>query len=218
MRRKRIGVLAAASAAWLVTLSPGQVHTALGQEHTPADVAPARDVAETSELSGAPEPGGLWYGFAVGWAWSRVGCEVCRGNLVGGASGMIRGGITQSRSLDLGLEVNGWHRNHEGVERWQGVFSLMAYWYPGPARRLLLKAGFGMTLYRASDSEDAFTSTAFGPQLGFGYELPISDALTFTPQVDVAAAGIGGNLNFNGEPLGSGNYQLVRLAVGITWH
>ena len=131
---------------------------------------------------------------------------------------MLNAGITQSRNLDLGLEVNGWYKSQEGVERWQGVFNVMAYWYPGPVRRLVFKGGFGMTLYRASDDEDAFTSTAFGPQFGIGYTIPVRSGLTFTPQLDVAAAGIGGDLHFNGESLGSGNYQLVRLAIGLTWH
>ena len=112
---------------------------------------------------GAVTPGGLWYGFSLGWGWSRVGCDVCRGDMAGGATGMLRGGITQSRALDLGFEINGWHQDYEGVDRWHGTFSLMGYFYPGPIRQLVLSGGFGMTLYRASDSEDAFTSTSFGP-------------------------------------------------------
>jgi len=162
-------------------------------------------------------PGGLWYGFALGWGWSRVGCDVCRGDMVGGATGMLRGGITQSRALDLGLEINGWHQNHEGVERWHGTFSLMAYYYPGPIRRLALSGGFGMTLFRASDAEDAFTSTSFGPQFGVGYQFSIGSGLTLAPQIEVVAAPLG-DLQFNGEALGSGNFQLLKIGVGLTWH
>ena len=174
-------------------------------------------VPSTDAGPASVSPGGMWYGFSVGWGWSRVGCDVCRGDLVGGATGMLRGGITQSRALDLGLEVNGWHQNYEGVTRWHGTLSLMAYYYPGPIRRLSLAGGLGMTLYRASDVEDAFTSTSFGPQFGVGYEVPVGRGLTLTPQLDVVMGGIG-DLQFNGEGLGSGNLQLLKLGVGLTWH
>jgi hypothetical protein len=170
----------------------------------------------TAPGPGSVTPGGLWYGFSAGWGWSRVGCDVCRGDLVGGATGMLRAGITQSRALDLGLEVNGWHQDYEGVNRWHGTFSLMAYFYPGSFRRLVLSGGLGMTLYRASDTEDAFTSTSFGPQFGVGYEIPVGSGLTFTPQLDIVTAGVG-DLQFNGETLGSGNLQLLKLGVGLTW-
>ncbi len=170
-----------------------------------------------ASAAGPVRPGGLWYGFAVGWGWSRVDCEICRGNLTGGATGMLRGGITQSRALDLGLEINGWHQDQEGVNRWHGTFSLMAYFFPGPVRRLSLNGGLGITLYRASDAENAFTSTSFGPQFGVGYEIPVGTGLTFTPQLEVVAAGIG-DLEFNGEGLGSGSLQLIKLGIGLTWH
>ena len=130
---------------------------------------------------------------------------------------MLRGGITQSRTLDLGLEINGWHQSQEGVDRWHGTFSLMAYFFPGPVRRLSLNGGLGITLYRASDAENAFTSTSFGPQFGAGYEIPIGRGLTLTPQLDVVAGGLG-DLEFNGEGLGSGNLQLIKLGIGLTWH
>jgi len=130
---------------------------------------------------------------------------------------MIRGGITQSRALDLGVEINGWHQDREGVDRWHGTFSLMAYFFPGPVRRLSLSGGLGMTLYRASDAEDAFTSTSFGLQFGVGYEIPIGRGMTFTPQFDVVGGGLG-DLEFNGQPLGSGSLQLIKLGIGVTWH
>lgn len=180
--------------------------------------APAPSSGPSADSApGSVKPGGLWYGFSLGWGWSRVDCDICRGNLVGGATGMLRGGITQSRALDLGLEINGWRQSQEGVDRWHGTFSLMAYVFPGPVRRLSINGGLGLTLYRASDSEDAFTSTSFGPQLGVGYEFPIGRGLTLSPQLDVVTGGFG-DLEFNGEGLGSGNLQLIKLGVGLTWH
>ena len=94
---------------------------------------------------------------------------------------------------------------------------LMAYYFPGAVRRLSLNAGLGLTLYRASDDENAFTSTSFGPQFGASYEIPIKRGLTLTPQLDVVAGGVG-DLEFNGEALGSGNFQLIKLGIGLTWH
>jgi hypothetical protein len=182
-----------------------------------AGIAPAFGQSAPYGNDGSVQAGGWWYGFAAGWGWSRVGCDVCRGDLVGGATGMLKGGITQSRALDLGLEVNGWHQDYEGVSRWHGTFSLMGYYYPGPIRRLVLSGGFGMTLYRASDEENAFTSTSFGPQFGVGYEIPVGTGLSLTPQLEVVAAGLG-DLQFNGETLGSGSLQLVKLGIGLTWH
>ena len=187
----------------------------LGTSPAAAQEASPRSASEPD--TGGVTAGGMWYGFGLGWGWSRVGCDVCRGDLVGGATGMLRGGITQSQKLDLGLEINGWRQNYEGVERWHGTFSLMAYYYPGPIRRLSLSGGFGMTLYRASDAEDAFTSTSFGPQFGVGYELSVGSSLTLAPQVEIVAAPLG-DLQFNGEALGSGNFQLLKISIGLTWH
>ena len=130
--QKAIAVVALCALLSLVpTGMPGAgVTAALGQSALPNN--------------GSVQAGGWWYGFAAGWGWSRVDCDVCRGDLVGGATGMLKGGITQSRALDLGLEVNGWHQDYEGVNRWHGTFSLMGYYYPGPIRRLVLSGGFGM--------------------------------------------------------------------------
>lgn len=206
-----------------VTLSALCLISAVGVPNAPLNGIARAVAQEASTLpsvepaSTSATPGGFWYGFALGWGWSRVGCDVCRGDLVGGATGMLKGGITQSRALDLGLEINGWRQNDEGVERWHGTFSLMAYFYPGPLRQLSFSGGFGMTLFRASDAEDAFTSTSFGPQFGVGYQFSVGSGLTLTPQLDLVAAPLG-DLQFNGEGLGSGNLQLIKLGIGLTWH
>lgn len=214
MRRIRQKAVAVVALCLLSAVSPPETQV-LGTARAAAQEASSPSNPGTSP--GSVSPGGMWYGFALGWGWSRVGCGVCRGDLVGGATGMLRGGITQSRSLDLGLEINGWHQNYEGVDRWHGTFSLMGYFYPGPFRQLVLSGGFGMTLYRASDTEDAFTSTSFGPQFGVGYEFAVGSALTLTPQLEVVAAPFG-DLQFNGDALGSGSLQLIKIGVGLTWH
>ena len=56
-----------------------------------------------------------------------------------------------------------------------------------------------------------------GPQFGVGYEIPVGTGLSLTPQLEVVAAGLG-DLQFNGETLGSGSLQLVKLGIGLTWH
>jgi hypothetical protein len=131
---------------------------------------------------------------------------------------MLKGGLTLNPSLTLGAETNGWRHDEEGVERWHGTLNLLLNWYPRYAGGLHLKGGLGLTYYRASDAEDAFTSTAFGPQLGVGYDLPVGSRLSVTPQFDITTAGFG-DLKFNGEPVtNSAVYQFIRIGIGLTWH
>ena len=60
-------------------------------------------------------------------------------------------------------------------------------------------------------------STRQRVEFGIGYEIPVGTGLALTPQFEVVMGGIG-DLHFNGETLGSGNLQLLKLGIGLTWH
>ena len=168
------------------------------------------------------EPGtqreGFWWGVGAGYAVSRVGCEICSGDATGGVTASAKAGLTISPSVLLGVETNGWLHTDDVGDRFQTSVNALAYWYPSLASGLNVKAGIGMTWYRASDSENALTTTSISPQIGFAYDLPVGRAMSVTPFLNLIAAPYG-DLQFNGELVTpSANFTLLQLGIGVTWH
>jgi hypothetical protein len=167
----------------------------------------------------APRRGGQWLGIGVGSGFGRVSCPICQANRKGSISGYVKAGGTLNRRTLLGMEANGWMRSDDGADELMVALAGSAYWYPNSRKRLFYKAGIGVMHYKTDDGPNRLTSTAFGPQLGAGYDVPIGPSVSVTPFANWLIASLGGELTFNGERFRDDvGLMLVQLGVGVTWH
>lgn len=162
---------------------------------------------------------GQWLGFGLGTGVGRVSCPICEANRHVSISGYVRAGGTLSRRFLLGVETDGWMRSAEDVDEFLLGLAAQIYYYPNPRKRLFYKAGFGVLLFQIDGGPDRLTSTAFGPNLGVGYDLPISPTVSFAPFASVFVASLGGEIRANGSPIRDDiGLMLVQVGVGVTWH
>jgi len=162
---------------------------------------------------------GQWLGFGLGPGVSRVGCDICTSSRPGSISGYFKVGGTLSRRLLLGLETDGWIHNAGGVDEYLVGLAGQLYYYPNPRKRLFYKAGLGVLRFQMDDGPNRLGSTAFGANLGAGYDLPFSPSISFTPFASVFVASFGGGIKFNGDRILNGNsLMLIQMGIGVTWH
>ena len=185
-----------------------------------AALALGRDLAAQQQRQARD---GFWFGAALGSGWARVSCQICQNKNRGGLSGALRLGGGVSRSVLIGAEVAAWRTTidtgADTVHQSLAAFGVAAYWHPSARRPLYLKLGIGLVAHRADDGTDVITSTAIGPQVGAGYEWPVSPHLLVSPVVNVALGVVGGSLKFNGGKIqDSPGVSLVQLGLGVTWH
>jgi hypothetical protein len=167
----------------------------------------------------APRRGGQWLGIGVGSGFGRVSCPICQANRKGSISGYVKAGGTLNRRTLLGMEADGWMRSDDGADELMVALAGSVYWYPNARKRLFYKAGIGVMHYKTDDGPNRLTSTAFGPQLGAGYDVPIGPAVSVTPFANWLIASLGGELTFNGERFRDDvGLMLLQLGVGVTWH
>lgn len=174
---------------------------------------------EAQQAAARPARGGQWLGLGVGSGWGRVTCGVCASNRHTSITGYVKAGGTLSRRTLLGVEADGWMRSSDDVDEFLIGVAAQLYLYPNARKRLFYKAGVGMMLYQIDDGPGRLTSTAFGPSVGVGYDLPVSPTVSFTPFASAFVASLGGEIKFNGERLrNDGGLMLVQVGVGVTWH
>lgn len=108
--------------------------------------------------------------------------------------------------------------------RWQSrnadelmaAFSVVTYWYPSVRKPYYLKAGLGMVTYRIDDGTDRLTSSALGPQIGAGWDLPVGARVSVIPYVNLLFASTGALLKFNGAPfLDGASLELFQVGLGL---
>lgn len=162
---------------------------------------------------------GQWIGFGFGPGVSRVGCDICTSSRPGSISGYFKAGGTLSRKVLLGVETDGWIHNSDAVDEYLVGLAGEVYFYPNPRKRLFYKAGLGVMRFQMDDGQNRISSTAFGANLGAGYDLPYSRAVSFTPFASIFVASLGGGIEFNGDRIIDGNsLMLIQLGMGVTWH
>lgn len=162
---------------------------------------------------------GQWLGFGLGSGLGRVSCAICETNRHTSISGYVKAGGTLNRRFLLGVEADGWMRSADNVDEFLIGLAGQLFYYPNPRKRLFYKVGVGVMLFQIDDGDGRLTTTAFGPNLGAGYDLPISPTVSFTPFASVFIASLGGEIRFNGDAIRNDvGLMLVQLGVGITWH
>jgi hypothetical protein len=167
----------------------------------------------------APRRSGQGLGVGIGMGVGRVTCAICQSNRNSSLSGYLKAGGTLNRRMLVGLEVNGWMRAAGGADELILGLAGSAYWYPNPRKRLFYKGGIGVMHYKTDDGPNRLTSTAFGPQLGAGYDFPISPSVSVTAFGNWLIASLGGELTFNGDTFRSDvGLMLIQFGAGVTWH
>ena len=162
---------------------------------------------------------GFWYAFGAGTGWARVSCQICRADHRAGLAAYLRLGGGVSRHLLIGAEMAGWRKSDDRIDQTAAGVSAALYWYPARRSPLYLKGGVGYVTHRIEDGADVITSTGIGPQLGLGYEFPISRNLFLAPNVNVAYGSIAGGVKFNGaDAVDQATVTLVQLGIALTSH
>jgi hypothetical protein len=182
-------------------------------------VALAASALAAQQPNASASRGGQWLGVGVGGGWGRVTCGVCASNRETSISGYVKAGGTLNRRMLLGVEADGWMRSDSNVDEFLIGIAAQLYFYPNPRKRLFYKAGAGMMLYQIDDGPGRLTSTAFGPSIGVGYDLPVSPSVSFSPFASAFIASLGGEIKFNGSSVrNDGGLMLIQVGVGVTWH
>jgi hypothetical protein len=171
----------------------------------------SRAVAQRRETSG------LWYSVGVAPGWARVTCNICAGRRKTGLSAFIGVGGSTGRAVRIGAELAGWHERDGGVTQTLLSFGASAYWYPNTGRRFYLRGGAGLVMHRASDGTDVVTSSGIGPQMGVGYEYPVSRSWQLAPFAHYAVGVFGGDVKFNGgQAAGSATVSFFQVGASLT--
>jgi hypothetical protein len=164
---------------------------------------------------------GMWLGGGLGLGWARVNCRFCDANRGQSLSGYAQVGARISDRVLLGGEIAGWLRNADpsqsrNADELMAAFSVVTYWYPSARKPYYLKAGLGMITYRIDDGTDRLTSSALGPQIGAGWDLPVGARFSFIPYVNLLFASTGAQLKFNGAPfLDGASLELFQIGLGL---
>ncbi|PYP09650.1 MAG: hypothetical protein DMD59_08115 [Gemmatimonadetes bacterium] len=163
------------------------------------------------------EASGLWYTVGVAPAWARVTCDICAGRRKTGLSAFLGVGGSTSRAVRVGAELAAWRQRDGGVTQTLMSVGAAAYWYPNAGRQLYLRGGATLVMHRASDGTDVVTSSGIGPQLGIGYEYPVSRAWRLAPFAHYSMGVFGGDVKFNGgQAAGSATVSFFQVGAALT--
>ncbi len=171
----------------------------------------SRAVAQRREASG------LWYSVGVAPGWARVTCDICAGRRKTGLSAFIGVGGSTGRAVRVGAELAGWRERDGAVTQTLLSFGAAAYWYPNAGRRFYLRGGASLVMHRASDGTDVVTSSGIGPQMGVGYEYPVSRSWRLAPFAHYSVGVFGGDVKFNGgQAAGSATVSFFQVGAVLT--
>ena len=173
--------------------------------------------AQRRAAPGGANGGGLWYSVGVAPGWARVTCDICAGRRKTGLSAFIGVGGSTRRAVRIGAELAGWRRRDGGVTQTLLSFAGAAYWYPNVQRRLYLRGGATLVMHRVNDGTDVVTSSGIGPQLGVGYEYPVSGGWRLAPFAHYSVGVFGGDVKFNGgQATGSATVSFLQVGASLT--
>ncbi|HEY7191054.1 MAG TPA: hypothetical protein VH436_31095 [Vicinamibacterales bacterium] len=163
------------------------------------------------------ESSGFWYSVGVAPGWTRVTCDICAGDRQGGLSAFLALGGSTSRAVRIGGELGAWRENDAGVTQTLLSVGAAAYWYPNARRRFYLRGGAALVMHRANDGTDVVTSSGIGPQLGMGYEYPVSRHWRLAPFAHYSVGVFAGDVKFNGgQAAGSATVSFLQVGASLT--
>ena len=163
------------------------------------------------------QPSGLWYSVAVAPGWARVTCDICAGRRTTGLSAFVGVGGSTGRGLRVGAELAGWRQRDGAVTQTLLSFGGAAYWYPNVRRQFYLRGGATFSMHRVNDGTDVVTSSGIGPQLGVGYEYPVTPSWRIAPFAHYSVGVFGGDVKFNGgQAAGSATVSFFQVGASLT--
>jgi hypothetical protein len=105
---------------------------------------------------------------------------------------MLRFGGAVSRGVVLSAELTGWSRVVNGNTESLSWATLVSQLYPDPSQGLYVKVGIGAGSSAVSEFIPGYgtanaRTTAFGWEIGAGYDMHLSHGFSLTPYVDYLA-------------------------------
>jgi hypothetical protein len=142
---------------------------------------------------------------------------MCAGRRPTGLSVFGALGGSTSRAVRIGGELAAWRERDNGVTQTLLSVGTAVYWYPNLRRRFYLRGGAALVMHRASDGTNVVTSSGIGPQMGVGYEYPVSRSWLLAPFVHYSVGVFGGDVKFNGgQAAGSATVSFFQVGVSLS--
>ncbi len=166
----------------------------------------------------------FWLGGGLGAGAGRLQCGICESEGVQGTSGYFRAGTTLNPRLLVGGEAALWQRSADEGKRRILAFTAGLWWYPKPPAGWFIRAGTGLSRWRAWDQGEAVTSKSLVLVVGAGYEARVGPRLLVSPFINLFGSGSGGlwleswdEVSYERHRLPSGAHALLLQAgVGLT--
>jgi len=162
---------------------------------------------------------GFWLGAGLGYgSWDRT-CDGC-GALPreGSLSGYLNLGGSLSPRFRLGLEASLWAKTIGPFDDLSGQASLAAYFHPWKRPGFFVKAGGGISYFRASGPPGVEHAVGPGLLAGLGYEIRVAGKLALVPAATFLWGALGKNTR-EGVTVNTGVTQnLVQITLGLQWH
>lgn len=160
----------------------------------------------------------------IGAGSTSLHCDICASERKLGLSIALGAGARIGDRLALGLEVGGWRKSEEEVTRPMRTYLAVARWYPAPSKaRYFLKTAVGMASYQVDDrvvedEEEAepIGSKMFAAELGIGYQLRLSGAISINPQLTLLGS-LNGDLERGNTRITSASVTMIQLGVTVGW-
>jgi len=155
---------------------------------------------------------GFWVGGGLGQGHTMLSCGICGGDdrASGGLSGYLRAGATLSPRLLLGAEVTAWRGRGDPVSERLYSGAASGWYYPHAEHGWFIKFGVGWSQWRASEGEQALTSSLFSLTAGSGYEMRVNPVLSVVPFINLLASPAG---NLNRETGSGADFRAERVAT-----
>ena len=165
---------------------------------------------------------GFWISGGGDLGYAAVDCRVCNSDAVVGPAAALQVGGSPSRSALLGMEFSYWRSVADTTAQEYVLVMAVVRYYPSQNIPLFLSGGFGVGRYgeeRVSPTGPSWALSANGFTLQFsgGYELKLSERVSFCPMVRfLAVRGHNAKVNQIGESRDmEGNW--LRLGAHFTW-
>lgn len=160
---------------------------------------------------------GPFIGVGLGWGSARLSCNICTAERDGDISGMLRLGFALTQQFLIGLEAQAWY-DKKDVTRLLGSGGVAVWMYPSRTNGFYLKAGVGLSKYKATEDDDEFKTSSISGQVGLGYEFGLTKGISVGPYANFIGT-TSSDFEFNDTVVdGSANSSLLQIGVSLTVH